>query len=119
VIQIRIDAHNIVLLACVIMWLGGALVFMARLLVVQSDYFSRFAGLIYYPFNFKVFFRPTSLYASSEMLLLTFQRQLDPTLEALRRKIFQRWLQLAAWIFGAPIPFVIVLVLLLPPGNVP
>jgi hypothetical protein len=119
VIQIRIDAQNIVLLACVITELGGFLVFMARLRLAQSDYFSRFASLIYYPFNVKVFFRPTSLYAASEELLLTFQRQLDPTLEALRKKIFQRWLQMAAWIFGAPIPFVIVLILLPPPGNAP
>ncbi len=110
------EARQIGEVAFMLAWVGGGLFFFVRMRLLQVDYFSRYAGLVYYPFNIPFFFRPISPLAILQMFRLMFGRQADPSLESLRREIWTRWFQMGAWIFLFPIPFIIVLAILTSSG---
>lgn len=112
------EARQIGEVAFMVAWIGGDLFFFVRMRLLQVEYFGRFAGLVYYPFNIPFFFRPISPLATLQMFRLMFGRQFDPSLELLRREIWKRWFQMGAWIFLFPIPFVLVLSVLPYLGNV-
>lgn len=98
-------ARQICELAFAIVWIGGGLFFYMRMRGVQREFFLRFRYDINRPYS-RPFFHFTP------PLFHTFARQSDPSVEALRLKIIQRWVQMGAWIFLFPIPFVIVLAIL-------
>jgi hypothetical protein len=100
-------------LAFMIAWIGGYLFWFARLWIIQREFHLQFG------FDFKYMY-PISRFSwpyPEPFFRRTFTRQSDPYLEGLRQKVIKRMLQMAAWLFLFPIPFVIVLSLLPPLGN--